>query len=86
MKSWLLGILLAFSLPFALVAIPAVMRLNFLPLVFLALSSAALADHACIEELPNGTVLKRTDHLPQEWLLVGGKSLIEPSGDGMDDE
>jgi hypothetical protein len=55
------------------------MRLNLLPLLFLALSSAVLADHACIEERPNGTVSKRTGHLPHEWFLVGGKSLTDPA-------
>jgi len=53
------------------------MRLSLLlPVLFLALSSAAIADHACIEELPNGTVLKQAHHLPQDWFLIGGKSLI----------
>jgi len=54
-------------------------RSLLLPSLFLALSSAAIADHACIEELPNGTVLKQVHHLPQDWFLVGGKSLIGPA-------
>lgn len=56
------------------------MRLSLLfSALFLALPSAAFAEHACIEELPNGTVLKQAHHLPQEWFLVGGKSLIGPA-------
>jgi hypothetical protein len=56
-----------------------VMRLSLLSALFLALPSSAIAEHTCIEELPNGTVLKQARHLPQEWFLVGGKSLIGPA-------
>jgi hypothetical protein len=56
------------------------MRLSFLlPFLFLALPSVVIAEHACIEELPNGTVLKQAHHLPQGWFLVGGKSLVGPA-------
>lgn len=56
-----------------------VMHLSLLTALFLALPATAIADHTCIEELPNGTVLKQTHHLPKEWFLVGGKSLIGPA-------
>jgi len=55
------------------------MRLNFLAALFLALPATAIADHSCLEELPEGTVLKQAHHLPKEWFLIGGKSLIDPA-------
>jgi hypothetical protein len=55
------------------------MRLNLFPILFLAMVSVAHAEHSCIEELPYGTVLKQARHLPQEWFLVGEKSLIDPA-------
>ncbi len=47
--------------------------------LFLALPSVAIAEHTCDDGLPKGTVLKQAHHLPQEWFLVGGKSLIGPA-------
>lgn len=55
------------------------MRLSLLTALLLALPVTAITDHTCIEELPNGTVLKQIHHLPKEWFLVGGKSLIGPT-------
>lgn len=47
-------------------------------IAILALSSTALADHDCIEELPEGNKIVLENKFPDAWLTIGGKLITDP--------
>lgn len=54
------------------------MRHRYALLVGLGLCWPAWADHACVDDLPRGTRVTRTQPMPEAWLKVGDRSVEDP--------